>query len=276
MAAALEVRHGTHPDEMNALDGAGLRARFLLEDLFIPGEARLVLSHHDRIVVGGILPAGADVRLPVPAELRAAEFCDRREVAIACLAANGTVTAGEERYEMAVEDVLYLGVGTAEITFSGRDAAFYLVSAPGRARHPSALVHRDDADALRIGDAGHANLRTIRRYVHTGGVASCQLTVGITTLEAGSVWNTMPCHVHDRRTEVYLYFDLPPGDRVVHVCGRPDATRSLVVADRQAVISPPWSVHFGVGTSAYRFVWATAGENQAWDDMDPVATRDLR
>lgn len=272
----LDVRYPTHPEELVLLDGAALRARFLLEDLFIPGQARLALSQQDRIVIGGILPAEEAVRLPVPGELRSVDFCDRREVAIACLEGPGTVTAGEERYEMGAEDVLYLGVGTKEITVAGSGSVFYLVSALAGRRHPNTLIHRDEADELRIGDLSHANARTIRRYVGTERVPASQLTLGITTLEPGSVWNTMPCHLHDRRSEVYLYFGLPPDERVFHFCGRPEAIRSIVVADRQAVISPPWSIHFGVGTSAYRFVWATAGENQTWDDMDPVATRDLR
>jgi 4-deoxy-L-threo-5-hexosulose-uronate ketol-isomerase len=276
MVGDIDIRYATHPTEMAALDGGALRARFLLDELFVPGSARLALSHHDRLVVGGILTAGRSVPLRAPAELSAAEFCDRREVGIVCLAGPGTVTAGRERYEMEAEDLLYLGAGTGPIAFAGDDAAFYLVSAPAHSRHPAALARRDEVEAVEIGDAAHANLRTIRKYVHAGGIRSCQLAMGITTLEPGSVWNTMPCHTHERRTEVYLYFDLPAEERVIHVCGRSDATRSIVVADRQAVISPPWSVHFGAGTSAYRFVWATAGENLAYDDMDRVATSELR
>lgn len=276
MTTDLDVRYPTHPTDMDALDTAGLRARFLLHELFAPASVRLALAHHDRLVVGGVLTSGRTVSLRPPAELLAREFSDRREVAVVCLAGAGTVIAGPERYPMDAEDVLYLGAGVGPIAFSGEDAAFYLVSAIAHAQHPPALAHPHEVETIRVGDAAHANLRTIRKYVHPGGIRSCQLTLGITTLEPGSVWNTMPCHTHERRTEVYLYFGLPSDERVVHVCGRPDATRSIVVADRQAVISPPWSVHFGAGSSAYRFVWATGGENQAWDDMDPVATSELR
>lgn len=275
MVDDIDIRYATHPDEMAALDSPALRARFLLADLFVPGSARLVLSHHDRLVVGGVLTAGGTVVLRPPAELRAAEFCDRREVGIVCLAGPGTVSAGVDQYEMAAEDVLYLGAGTGPITFSGSDAAFYLVSAAAHERHPVVLARRDDAEIVRIGDPGHASVRTIRKYIHAGGIKSCQLAMGVTTLEPGSVWNTMPCHTHERRTEVYLYFGLSETERVIHLCGRPGSTRSIIVADRQAVISPPWSVHFGAGTSAYRFVWAMAGENLTHNDMDPVPTRDL-
>ncbi|MEV7392181.1 5-deoxy-glucuronate isomerase [Streptomyces sp. NPDC091215] len=152
---------------------------------------------------------------------------------------------------------------------------FYLVSAPAHRALPTTLIPRDKAETIEIGDAGRASRRTLRKYVHADGAASCELALGITTLEPGSVWNTMPCHTHDRRTEVYLYFGLPAEERVLHICGRPSETRSIVVADRQAVINPPWSVHFGAGTAPYRFVWSTAGENLAYDDMDPVATADL-
>lgn len=271
----LDVRYPTHPDELATLDGRALRARFVLEDLFVPGSVRLALSHHDRLVVGGVLTGGQAVELRPPEELRSAELCDHREVGVVCLAGPGSVRAGEERYEMRAEDVLYLGRGTGPITFSGDEAVFYLVSTVAHARHPTVLARRDEVETIRIGDSVHANARTIRKYVHVDGIRSCQLALGVTTLEPGSVWNTMPCHTHERRTEVYLYFDLPAEERVIHVCGQPDATRSLVIADRQAVISPPWSVHFGAGTSAYRFVWATGGENLSWSDMDPVPTRDL-
>jgi 4-deoxy-L-threo-5-hexosulose-uronate ketol-isomerase len=213
----------------------------------------------------------------VPAELRAAAFTDRRELAVVCLAGSGTVTADGAGYPMSGHDVLYIGRGSGgRVTFDGGGARFYLVSAPAHRDRKTTLVRRAEVHAIRLGDRAHANERTIRRYVHADGVASDQLVLGITELHEGSVWNTMPCHTHDRRTEVYLYFGLPPGDRVVHLCGRPEATRSLVVAGEQAVISPPWSVHTGCGTTNYVFVWAMAGENVAYDDMDPVPVEALR
>ena len=273
----MEIRHATHPDEMDSLDGAGLRARFLVDGLFAPGEARLAYSMSDRIVLGGVMPTGSDeIALRPPPALRSDEFCDRREIGIACLAGSGDVRAGNERYPMAEEEVVYLGKGTGPITFRGDGAAFYFVSAAAHDSHPPILARRGDAEAIAVGDPGHANARTIRKYIHPGGIRSCQLTLGITTLDAGSVWNTLPCHTHERRSETYLYFGLETGERILHLCGRPESTRSIVVADRQAVLSPPWSVHLGAGTASYRFVWATAGENQSWDDTDPVATDELR
>jgi 4-deoxy-L-threo-5-hexosulose-uronate ketol-isomerase len=269
-------RHPTHPAEFAALDSTGLRERFLVEELFVPGEVRLVYSHHDRIVLGGAVPAGRPLALDAPDQLRAGHFCDRRELAIACLAGTGSVTVDGQPYPLSGGDLLYAGRGAGGIVLAGTDARFYLVSAPAHATHPTTLVRRDDALAVHLGEPEHANVRTVRRYLHADGAASDQLVVGITELARGSVWNTMPCHTHERRTEVYLYFGLGAGDRIVHLAGRPDATRSLVVANEQAVISPPWSVHCGAGTASYSFVWAMAGENTAFDDMDVVSTVDLR
>jgi len=272
----LDTRYAVHPTELAVLTTAGLRARVLLDGLFAPGEARLALAHEDRLVVGGVLTAAAPVPLPCPAELRAEELLDRREAGIVCLAGPGEVQAGGARHTMEAEDVLYLGKGTGPVAFGGEGAAFYLVSTLAHAEHPAVLSRRDAADAVTLGEPEQANVRTIRKHVWSGGVQSAQLAMGVTTLAPGSVWNTMPAHLHERRTEVYLYFGLPEDQRVVHLCGRPDATRNLIVADREAVISPPWSIHTGAGTSGYRFVWATGGENLTYDDMDPVATGDLR
>jgi 4-deoxy-L-threo-5-hexosulose-uronate ketol-isomerase len=273
----MEIRHPTHPDEFADLDTEALRRRFLVEGMFSPGEVRLVLSHHDRLVVGGAYPAGQDLPLVAADQLRAEYFCDRRELAAVCLAGSGAIAVDGQKHELTGHDVLYIGRGARDVVFSGdEEARFYLVSAPAHASHPTTLARRDDVEALHVGDVAHANVRTIRKYVHAAGVASCQLVLGITTLAEGSVWNTMPCHTHDRRTEIYCYFGLGPNDRVIHLCGRPDATRNLVVADQQAVISPSWSVHCGAGTASYAFVWAMGGENVAYDDMDLVAVEDLR
>jgi 4-deoxy-L-threo-5-hexosulose-uronate ketol-isomerase len=270
-----DVRYATHPSEMDHLAPEQLRERFLLERLFIPGQVAWALSHHDRILVGGALPQGGELELTAPAELSAEALCDRREVGIVCLAGSGRVTADGETLDVRAEDIVYVSQGTRRVTVAG-DAVFYCASAPSHEPHPTTLIRREDAETVPLGEPEHANVRTLRKYVHDRGAASSELALGITTIEPGSVWNTLPCHTHDRRTEVYLYFELPENERVLHVCGQPDATRSLVVADRQAVISPPWSVHFGAGTSSYKFVWSTAGENLAYNDMDPVATAELR
>ncbi len=272
----VDVRYPTHPNEFDHLTPLQLRERFVVEDLFAPGEVLLAFSLSDRLLVGGAAPAGGDLSLPAPEELRGSHLLDRREVAIVCLAGTGTVHTDGADHAMEAEDILYVGKGTQSVVLSGADAIFYLVSAPAHESLPTVLARRTDAEAVEIGDPARASRRTIRKYVHERGIASCQLAVGITTLAEGSVWNTMPCHTHERRTEIYLYFDLAEDARVVHLCGRPGSTRSLVLADRQAVISPPWSVHTGAGTQPYRFVWSTGGENLAYNDMDMVDTRDLR
>lgn len=269
-----DVRLATHPSEFDALPSSALRERFLVEELFAPGEVRFCLSQGDRVLIGGAMPAGQSLDIVAPDEVRAEALCDRRELGIVCLAGPGLVSADGAEYAMEGEDILYVGAGTKSIKVSG-EASFYLVSVPAHRGLPTTLVARDDADVVEVGEDSAASKRTIRKYVHGASVASCELAIGITTLASGSVWNTMPCHTHDRRTETYLYFDLPENERVVHLCGEPSSTRSIIVADRQAVISPPWSVHFGAGTASYKFVWATGGENLAYNDMDPVDTADL-
>jgi 4-deoxy-L-threo-5-hexosulose-uronate ketol-isomerase len=220
------------------------------------------------------MPAGQVLDVVPPAEVRAESLCDRRELGVVCLAGPGVATLDGTDHTMEAEDILYVGAGTQAISLSG-DATFYLVSVPAHRPLPSTLIRRGEADVVEVGEDAAASKRTIRKYVHGDRVASCELAIGITTLAPGSVWNTMPCHTHDRRTETYLYFGLPEGERVVHLCGQPSSTRSMIVADRQAVISPPWSVHFGAGTAPYKFVWATGGENLAYNDMDPVDTASL-
>jgi len=272
----MDVRYATHPGELAQLSPHELRERFVVEGLFAAGEARMALSLSDRLVIGGVVPSGKDIQLDAPDELRTERFCDRRELAIACLEGVGTVVVDGVEHAMAAEDVLYVGKGTKVIEMQGDTAAYYFVSAPAHEKRPTVKATRDTVETLRIGDAERASARTLRKYVHESGIASCELAFGITTLDPGSVWNTMPCHTHERRTEIYLYFGVPEGERVVHLCGRPDATRSLILGDKEAVISPPWSIHTGAGTAPYRFVWATGGENLAYNDMDLVVTGTLR
>lgn len=269
-----DVRPTVHPADFDGLPSAELRRRLVVEDLFVPGELRWCLSQQDRIMIGGALPAGGELSVLAPDEIRAENLCDRREVGVVCLAGSGRVSVGEEGFELETEDILYVGQGSGTITLSG-DAVFYLVSAPAHRSLPTVLIKRDQAQTASFGEAANASRRTIRKYVHDQGVESCELALGITTLDSGSVWNTMPCHTHDRRTEVYLYFNVPADERVFHIYGQPQQTRSVVLADRQAVINPPWSVHFGAGTTPYSFVWSTAGENLAYNDMDPVPTSAL-
>ncbi|HEX2174502.1 MAG TPA: 5-dehydro-4-deoxy-D-glucuronate isomerase [Nocardioidaceae bacterium] len=270
-----EVRYATHPSEMSRLSPEELRARFVLDDLFVAGAVRTALTHHDRILIGGAMPEGARLDLAAPAAIRAEYLCDRREVGIACIEGTGEVHADGKSLQLKAEDIVYVGRGTREVAVEG-DGVFYFVSAPAHSPLPTTVARRDDVETVPLGDQANANVRTLRKYVHQHGAQSCELAMGITTIEPGNVWNTMPCHTHDRRTEIYLYFDVPEGERVVHLCGEPERTRSIVMADRQVVISPSWSVHTGAGTASYKFIWATAGENLSYDDMDFVDTRDLR
>lgn len=275
-APELDIRHATHPDEFTRLDTDGLRRRFLVQDLFaVPDRVRWVLSHHDRLLVGGADLSGAGpLPLAGPEQLRGDHLLERRELAIVGLSGRAGVRAGSFEYVLERHDVLYVGQGQCDVELAGQGRV-YLVLAPAHHSFPTTLTRSDDVEKLHLGEQAQANVRTISKHVHTGGTASAQLVLGITELSEGSVWNTMPAHVHDRRTEVYLYTDLGNG-RVIHLCGTPDATRSIVVADGQAVISPPWSVHCGAGTSSYSFVWAMAGENVDYTDVEPVGMEDLR
>ncbi|MBO3743500.1 5-dehydro-4-deoxy-D-glucuronate isomerase [Actinoplanes flavus] len=266
----MESRPATAPDQLAGMDTERLRKRFLVEDLFRPGEVRLTYSHEDRIVVGGV---AGPAELPCPGELRSAYFLERREMGVVNVGGPGTVTVDGVRHELDAREVLYIGRGARKVSFDGR---FYLVSTPAHTGHPTVKATLDDAEPVRLGSRDGSNERTIYKFIHLKGIQSCQLVLGVTVLEPGSMWNTMPCHTHERRTEVYFYFDLPASDRVVHLMGPPGATRNLIVAPEQAVISPYWSVHCGFGTRSYAFVWAMGGENQAYDDVEPVAIGDLR
>lgn len=257
-----------------------LREAFVLEDLFVPGEIRLVYSDNDRAIVGGAVPLAH--ALPLRAtqkEMAAQYFNERRELGIINIGGEGTVQVDGTEYRLGTKDLLYAGRGAKSIEFSSRDtgvpAAFYLVSFPAHADFPTSLMRFSDAERTPLGSPSAANKRTICKYVHGGGIKSCQLVMGMTQLDEGSVWNTMPPHTHQRRSEVYLYFGLEPDAMVVHLMGKPVETRNLILRDRQAVLSPPWSIHAAAATKNYAFVWAMGGENQEFSDMDPVVMHDL-
>jgi 4-deoxy-L-threo-5-hexosulose-uronate ketol-isomerase len=251
-----------------------------VDSLFKPGELGLVYSDADRAVFGSAVPTGAALGLAAEAELRAAYFCERRELGILNIGGDGVVTADGRPYPLAKLDCLYVGRGTREVSFTSaaaqNPAAFYLLSYPAHAQYPTVHAQLKEALAVELGTAAEANRRTIYKYIHPGGIKSCQLVMGFTRLHEGSVWNTMPPHTHTRRSEIYLYFDLNAQRRIMHFMGRPQETRHLVVADRQVVISPSWSIHSGCGTGAYTFCWGMGGENQAFDDMDPAPLEQLR
>lgn len=257
-----------------------LRQAFLVEDLFARDEVRLAHWEHERTIIGSAVPATRALRLEAPDEIKAPFFNARRELGVVNVGGLGRVRVDGQVYELGPRDVLYVGRGAREVAFesvrASEPAQLYLVSHPAHAAHPTRLIKVEEAQASRIGSADNASARVLRRYVHPQGAASCQLVMGVTALGPGSVWNTMPPHTHARRTEVYLYFDLPPGAVVFHFMGPPERTRHLVVRDRQAVLSPPWSTHFGAATAPYAFVWSMGGENQEFEDMQAVALERLR
>ncbi|MGA9117035.1 MAG: 5-dehydro-4-deoxy-D-glucuronate isomerase [Bacteroidota bacterium] len=276
----MDVRFLPHPRGTALLGTREMREAFVCEDLFRPGEVRMVYCHADRAIIGGVAPLEAPLALtPSPKETAAEYFLERREAGIVNVGGEGIVRAGGAEWKLGLRDMVYLGRGTKDVevgSVRGTDPAlFYMVSFPAHASHPCTAAPLARAECASIGSGEGASRRTIRRYIHPGGVRSCQLVMGLTDLEPGSVWNTMPPHTHTRRMEVYLYFGLPPDGLVVHLMGEPGATRSLILRNRQAVISPPWSIHCGAGTASYSFVWAMGGENQEFADMDAVATAEL-
>lgn len=282
----MDQRYATSPDQLPTFDTAELRQRFLIEDVFVPGKVSVTYTHHDRIVVGGAVPGGAQLPLPAFEELRSEFFLANRELGIVNVGGTGTVTADGQTFTLPKGACLYIGRGTREVVFADAPdasdeasrkggAQFYLFSAPAHTTYPVRLVLPGEGTVRELGDQMTSNRRTLHQYIHENGIKSCQIVMGVTQLHPGSMWNTMPAHTHERRTECYLYFDVPADARVIHLCGQPTQTRHLVIADRQAVISPPWSVHSGVGTGSYSFVWAMAGENQSFDDMDPFPVTEM-
>lgn len=279
----MEQRYATSPEQIPGMDTAEMRRRYLVETVFVPGEVTVVYTHHDRVVLGGAMPAGARLPLPTYPEIRSEYFLEHREAGIVNVGGTGTVTADGETYTLPAGACLYLGRGTRDVVFADAPVApdepgarFYLFSAPAHTTYPSALVLPGQGNVRELGDPLTSNRRTLNRYIHEEGIRSCQVVMGVTTLHPGSMWNTMPAHTHDRRTECYLYFDVPADARVIHLLGAPDETRHLVVANEQAIVAPSWSVHSGVGTAAYSFVWAMAGENQSFDDMDGFSITEMR
>ncbi|MCX8497112.1 MAG: 5-dehydro-4-deoxy-D-glucuronate isomerase [Akkermansiaceae bacterium] len=275
----METRLMPSPREAAVLDTDELRATFLLEDLFLSGQICLVYTDLDRAIVGSAIPNGQPLELVTADALKADFFCQRRELGVINIGESGSVTVDGTTYEVGKHDCLYIGRGSRAVSFSSANAespaVFYLVSYPAHASYPTIKATRADANRVEMGTRDEANERTIFQYVHENGIQSCQLVLGFTEFQPGSIWNTMPCHTHDRRSEVYCYFDVPAAHRVLHMMGEPQQTRPLWVADRQAVLSPPWSIHCGCGTASYRFVWAMGGENQTFTDMDRVEISEL-
>ncbi|MDF7800993.1 5-dehydro-4-deoxy-D-glucuronate isomerase [Pontiellaceae bacterium B1224] len=275
----MDVRYTIGKNEYKKMTTAELRESFLV-DLFEAGKLNLLYTEVERSIVGAAVPTVAALKLEAGKELAADYFCQRREVGVLNIGAAGTVTVDGTEYNMDNLDGLYIGRGSKDISFSSADAdqpaRFHIVSYPAHTEYPTTQAKKADANALELGSMEDSNKRTIYQYIHENGIKSCQLVMGFTALEPGSVWNTMPCHTHERRTEVYMYFGLDEDSRVFHMMGPEDETRHLTVANEQAVISPMWSIHSGCGTKAYTFCWAMGGENQRFDDMDHIAIKNIK
>ena len=272
-----DSRWAIDPQTAAGMGTEELRRHFLVETLFKPGQIVLTYTHYDRMVVGGATPAGAPLALSAIKPMGTKNFLDRRELLVVNIGAEGTVHADGVAHKLQNKDMLYLGMGNVDVRFEGDGAKFYLLSAPAHQKYENRLLTIGNAKKLELGASETSNKRTIFQFINPDAdVKTCQLVAGITMFAPGSIWNTMPPHVHDRRMEAYLYFDLDEKARVFHKMGEPTETRHLVVANEQAVISPAWSIHSGVGTASYAFVWAMAGDNVDYTDIDPVAVTDLR
>ena len=279
----MELRTAASPKDVKHYDTTRLREEFLIEDLFKADEIKTIYSHIDRIIIGSAVPTSKTLVLTAGDELRAEYFLERREMGVINIGGKGKITIDGTVYELGYKDGIYIGMGSKDISFESDNAdepaKFYFNSAPAHKTYPTVLITPDSIkpkNKVELGSLEESNHRVINKYILPGQVESCQLVMGMTSLKPGSVWNTMPCHTHDRRMEVYLYFELTDDAVVFHYMGEPTETRHIVMRNEEAVISPSWSIHSASGTKAYTFIWGMVGENQAFNDMDPVAMKDIR
>lgn len=276
MPTEFDIRFAIDPQTAAGFGTADLRRNFLVEGLFAAGVVRWSYSHYDRMAVGSAVPAGDALALEPIKPTGTSFFLERREMIAVNIGAAGTISVDGVEHAVGPRDMLYVGMGAKAVRFAGAGAKYYLLSAPAHAAYPTTLLQQQNAKRLEMGNNATANERTIYQYVNAESVKTCQLVAGLTQFAPGSVWNTMPAHVHDRRMEAYLYFDLQPDAFVLHLMGEPAETRHLVVRNEEAVLSPPWSIHAGAGTGAYTFIWAMAGDNVDYTDVEKVEMEALR
>lgn len=270
----MKIKHATNPTDFKSYDTSRIRSEFHCPGTMENGAINLVYSHYDRFIFGGIVPMSQSIKLPTYDQLKSDYFLERRELGVINIGGQGKVTVDGEEYQMDNLDTLYIGKGKKEVSFESSDpsnpAKFYLNSAPAHHEYPTTLGAKADVNKVELGSQSTSNERIIYQCIHENGIQSCQLVMGITELKEGNVWNTFPPHLHDRRMEVYFYFDIPGDNLVMHFMGEPQETRHLAVRNEEAVISPSWSIHAGSGTTHYKFVWGMAGENKSFADMDSV------
>ncbi|WP_028788845.1 5-dehydro-4-deoxy-D-glucuronate isomerase [Terrimonas ferruginea] len=276
----MKIIHQVHPEDFVRYTTQQIRDRFLLESLVVADKIECAYTHYDRMIVGAAYPVKGSLKLGTYDQLKSENFLDRREIGIINIAGNGRITVDGEAYDLEKQDCLYIGKGKKNITFESAaadaPAKFIFFSCPAHKECPTRLMKPAEALPAELGSLDNNNHRTINKYIHMDGIESCQLVLGVTTFKKGSIWNTMPAHLHDRRMESYFYFDLPEGQRIIHFMGQPHETRHIFLNNEQAILSPSWSIHSGTATASYSFIWAMAGENMAFTDMDPVNVQELQ
>lgn len=276
----MKIIHQVHPEDFVSYNTQQIRDRFLLESLVVADKIECAYTHYDRMIVGAAHPVNSTLKLGTYDQLKSENFLDRREIGIISIAGNGTITVDGEAFNLEKQDCLYIGKGKKDISFQSaaadNPAKFIFFSCPAHKEYPTRLMKPAEALPAELGSLDNNNHRTINKYIHLDGIQSCQLVLGVTTFKKGSIWNTMPAHLHDRRMESYFYFDLPEGQRIIHFMGQPHETRHIFLNNEQAILSPSWSIHSGTATASYSFIWAMAGENMAFTDMDPVTVQELQ
>lgn len=276
----MKVRYTVGKNEYSRMQTQELRDAFLFDTLFVENQIELIYCEVERSIIGSAVPTTSELVLEAGKELAADYFCQRREVGVLNIGQAGVITVDGTDYDMANLDCLYIGRGSKDVSFKSNDssapAKFYILSYPAHAEYPTTHASQQDANPLHLGSLEDSNNRTIYQYIHPNGIQSCQLVMGYTALNPGSVWNTMPPHTHERRTEIYMYFNVDSENAVFHFMGPQEETRHIAVHNEQAIVSPMWSIHSGCGTKAYSFCWGMGGENQRFDDMDHIAKTDLR